>query len=406
MNPCINYERLDKAIEWFVKYITWSDRSGKVDFYRGHMEKHEGFKRQIARNSHAALQLDKWQEDMIGTGKILDYVLAGMNAADDKKANKNKIIDYRYVQHLENTAKTNLRKAEDILYRLYTKDCEAEVFTDACEFFGRRYPLLSFLFFMKDSTRFLTVNKSDDNHGDRFKRLRIKSSCLDFCSWENYCEFLQIHEEIQNELTQKLDTPVTFLDAHSFVWTLWEADDDFSFKYENLLPNVRNGEGERYIQKTKERIEYTQQKSETTQKLEKEFQKLTVSGAEKEAIVKVRVNQSIFRNRLLLRYKRCCLCPVSNESFLIASHIKPWRESEVDEKLHVDNGFLLCPDHDKLFDQGWISFDDTGKILISEQLSTTDQMNMNVNPTMRVALFEGNKKYLAYHREHIFKCIE
>ena len=75
------------------------------------------------------------------------------------------------------------------------------------------------------------------------------------------------------------------------------------------------------------------------------------------------------------------------------------------ESVYIDNGFLLCPNHDQLFDQGWISFDDTGKILISEGLSQADRCFTNVSENMKIhfPLTAGNRVYLKYHRENIFK---
>lgn len=52
---------------------------------------------------------------------------------------------------------------------------------------------------------------------------------------------------------------------------------------------------------------------------------------------------------------------------------------------------------------GWISFDDTGAILISEQLDPVDRINMNVFDDMKIHLTEENKKYLEYHRKNIFR---
>lgn len=51
-------------------------------------------------------------------------------------------------------------------------------------------------------------------------------------------------------------------------------------------------------------------------------------------------------------------CGVSDEHFLIDSHIKPWSQSNNQEWLDVNNGLLLCPNHDALFDKGiiYISF--------------------------------------------------
>lgn len=134
-----------------------------------------------------------------------------------------------------------------------------------------------------------------------------------------------------------------------------------------------------------------------------EIDNLTIDGAEKSALVKIRVNQGVFRDRLLKRYSKCCLCGVHNEAFLIASHIKPWIASSPKEKLDIENGLLLCPNHDKLFDGGWISFDDNGHILISNVMEASDKTFMNVRDDMEIFLSEKNRQYMKYHRENVFK---
>ena len=110
----------------------------------------------------------------------------------------------------------------------------------------------------------------------------------------------------------------------------------------------------------------------------------------------------MFRDLLLNRYNRCCLCDVKAPALLIASHIKPWVESEPKEKLDVNNGFLMCPNHDRLFDKGYITFDDEGKIIVSNRLKDNDRVFLNVNSTMYIELSESNKKYLKFHRENVF----
>jgi putative restriction endonuclease len=49
-----------------------------------------------------------------------------------------------------------------------------------------------------------------------------------------------------------------------------------------------------------------------------------------------------------------------------ASHIKPWCESTNEERLNGENGLLLTPSIDHLFDRGFISFEDNGELLISD----------------------------------------
>lgn len=143
---------------------------------------------------------------------------------------------------------------------------------------------------------------------------------------------------------------------------------------------------------------------EEAQKIEEEITSLNVEGASREAFINVRVNQGIFRDGLLKRYNKCCLCGVENSALLIASHIKPWAESESEEKLDINNGFLMCPNHDKLFDKGYITMDDDGKIMISVELTENDRMFLNINSRMHIELTDGNKKYLKFHRENIFKA--
>ena len=125
-------------------------------------------------------------------------------------------------------------------------------------------------------------------------------------------------------------------------------------------------------------------------------------GQEKEAVVKTRVNQDVFRKRLVMKYKHCCLCSVNNEKLLIASHIKPWSESDSHEKLDVNNGLLLCPNHDKLFDSGLISFADDGSVMISGELDSINRTFLNVNSNMKIVVDNDNVEYIRYHRENVF----
>ena len=130
----------------------------------------------------------------------------------------------------------------------------------------------------------------------------------------------------------------------------------------------------------------------------------TFPGVEREAIIKVRVNQSRYRKDLLKKYDRCALCGVTNKGLLIASHIKPWSECDKDEeKTDIDNGLMLCPNHDSLFDKGLISFDRNGNIVISDLLSPEDRMFLNVNENMHIELTGRMVSYMAYHLKYIFK---
>ena len=89
---------------------------------------------------------------------------------------------------------------------------------------------------------------------------------------------------------------------------------------------------------------------------------------------------------------------------LRASHIKPWRQSTDFEKLDGNNGLLLSPHLDHLFDRGYISFTDDGTMLVSRSLDETVIERWGINPHRSYGQFsEAQRRYLAYHREHVFE---
>lgn len=140
------------------------------------------------------------------------------------------------------------------------------------------------------------------------------------------------------------------------------------------------------------------------QELQDEFEeiqqveKLSISTTEKERLIKSRIGQGKFKKLLLERECKCALCGVTDPRVLIASHIKPWSESTNEERLDVNNGLLLCPNHDALFDKHLISFDGLGKIVISETLNETVRVFMNLNDGMKVSL---TAKQLNYMKDHL-----
>ncbi|MFJ8243693.1 HNH endonuclease [Peribacillus asahii] len=131
-----------------------------------------------------------------------------------------------------------------------------------------------------------------------------------------------------------------------------------------------------------------------------------ITETEKEQIIKSRIGQSSFKRDLLAIETKCRLCGLSDERFLVASHIKPWSQSSNQERLDVNNGLLLCPNHDALFDKGYISFDDDGTILISDSLDEATRVFLNINETMNIKMNEGQQEYMKWHRGDIFNYYE
>ena len=124
---------------------------------------------------------------------------------------------------------------------------------------------------------------------------------------------------------------------------------------------------------------------------------------EKQNLTLSRIGQGKFRNELINYWFGCSISKLDKVNLLVASHIKPWRESNNFERLDVFNGLLLLPNYDKLFDKGYINFDDKGKIRISKYLNENDLKILNVNPEIKLINIENkHKEYLQYHNENCF----
>lgn len=141
----------------------------------------------------------------------------------------------------------------------------------------------------------------------------------------------------------------------------------------------------------------------TEEKYIEKCEKKEFDNFDRETLIKSRVGQGYFKERLMKLYGKCCLCGLENKNFLIASHIKPWSQSKKNEKIDKYNGFLLCPHHDAIFDKGYVTFENNGNIIISEHLSAVDQMLLNINPKMKIKVHEKNIPYLEWHRENLFE---
>ncbi|EOU1497818.1 HNH endonuclease [Clostridium perfringens] len=137
----------------------------------------------------------------------------------------------------------------------------------------------------------------------------------------------------------------------------------------------------------------------------KTIEEINEVGEVIERIVKARKNQNKFREALFKREGKCKICGLAHKELLIASHIKPWSKSTPEEKLNPFNGFLLCPNHDSLFDKHLISFQDNGEIIISKRLSEKEQELLNINKDILINIEEENKKFLKDHRK-VFYDIE
>ncbi|WP_206374351.1 HNH endonuclease [Vibrio neptunius] len=128
----------------------------------------------------------------------------------------------------------------------------------------------------------------------------------------------------------------------------------------------------------------------------------TLDETTKQQLVKSRKGQGLFRSRVEQIENKCRITGVSNKRHLIASHIKPWKVSDNNDRLDGNNGLMLAPHIDHLFDKGFISFSDKGDVLISSTLDSKLIKSWALHFENVGAFNQQQKIYLAYHRDHIF----
>lgn len=133
-------------------------------------------------------------------------------------------------------------------------------------------------------------------------------------------------------------------------------------------------------------------------------QNQSLSLTEKEQIVKARLGQGVFREGVIKRYQTCIITGIDDERILIASHIKPWSVANNIERISDENGLLLSPTYDKLFDKGFISFKNDGRIILSNYFSDYNyaKLNLKHDHKYKINATSKMKDYLEYHRDVIF----
>jgi putative restriction endonuclease len=121
-------------------------------------------------------------------------------------------------------------------------------------------------------------------------------------------------------------------------------------------------------------------------------------------LIDARKGQGAFRRGLLEKWGGCSVTGCTVNEVLRASHIKPWRAASDRERLDVSNGLPLIATLDALFDRGFVSFEDNGKMIVSSNLH--HDARLILLPKKRNLLGEPSerqRRYLDSHRRNVFR---
>lgn len=124
---------------------------------------------------------------------------------------------------------------------------------------------------------------------------------------------------------------------------------------------------------------------------------------ERTGLVTSRVGQGAYRKRIIHRWEyKCAVTGFEKLNILIASHILPWAEANNDQRLDVHNGILLSPTYDALFDRNLISFENNGKIILSDAIEMDAYKKIGVSGAEKIQnLSVFNHEYLEQHRSNL-----
>jgi 5-methylcytosine-specific restriction protein A len=121
---------------------------------------------------------------------------------------------------------------------------------------------------------------------------------------------------------------------------------------------------------------------------------------ERRGLVTSRVGHGAYRKRIIHRWEyKCAVTGFDKLNVLIASHILPWANADDNQRLDVHNGILLSPTYDALFDKHLISFENTGKIILSNNIELQAFNKIGVSGKEKIQHFnQYNFEYLNCHR--------
>lgn len=207
---------------------------------------------------------------------------------------------------------------------------------------------------------------------------------------------------ISNHLKKSLNEEIDLFEVNNVSELLRLKDEYFSYD-DFFQKNIRGNR--MYSRSLDLYIEFLEANRQEVDDVIEEVEQIkndqNLTSLEKESIILSRIGQGKFREELISLWNGCSISKFDDTRFLIASHIKPWKKSSNQEKTDKYNGLLLLPTYDKLFDLGFISFEDSGKILISKFLNNLEKLSIDKEIVINIK--NGNKKYLKYHREEKLK---
>lgn len=197
-------------------------------FDKGLIAAWESYKPRLRDYALAQLKSDSWSEEDIGSGKIIEQTIDAIEIQASHGNLTNNLVfwqnrfghanrDHRALIEAK-TSGVGLRHLEDLIFRLYqTEADEPAIFEALKDVTGGKYPLLAFLFFLRDMSRFMPIQPTGFDRA--FEAIGLDLHTRGKCSWANYKAFNEALSNIQGAIEGEAGLKdVRLIDAHSLVW--------------------------------------------------------------------------------------------------------------------------------------------------------------------------------------------
>lgn len=227
-SAAIDPRAFNQAFTRFQLLITEKSGRAFASFGDGLAHDWESYKPRLRDYALGLLRAGEWSEADLGSGKILNNMIEAIEIQDSRIKLTNNLVfwqnmyghanrDHRAL--LEATSNPKLRREiESLLFGLFRGGAdEGETFDQLRDRTGAKYPLLAYIFFLKDMDRFMPIQPTGFDRA--FRALDIYFSTLLQCGWQNYSTYNLTLGALRPLIKEVTGLPnVRLVDAHSFCW--------------------------------------------------------------------------------------------------------------------------------------------------------------------------------------------
>ena len=193
-----------------------------LSFSAGEMGRRERYKYDVINKGREKILGISWEDPSIIDGNLVSQAASNaLTVFPDGWDRQQNLVDWRDINFIWDKEPTRAFKLA--LRKLYATDDDKGAFEALTKAVGGRFAFISYFFFLKNPERYAVMRPQW--FAKQLLRLGAPTTCTDRCIWDNYQLYLAILREVREFLQERLSEPVTLVDAHSFVFSLYLVDE-------------------------------------------------------------------------------------------------------------------------------------------------------------------------------------